>query len=132
MKILLPICLALISPDSSPGGTGWWPPGMDTWFALIGGPASGCIGALLGVLAGKGIARRLVLGIWRCCIAWGILCLIGALVAFKTGQPDYVGETLLIYGVIYTTIFSTIWPIAKKRYREHEIRRMASMDATGH
>ena len=120
MKMLIPICLALALPDSSADGsplaTGWWSPSLDIWIALIGGPASGCLGALLGVLAGKGKARRLVLGTWRCCIAAGILCLIAAFVAFKTGQPDYVRGTLLIYGVIYTTIFSAIWPLAKRCY----------------
>ncbi|MGH7942180.1 MAG: hypothetical protein ACREFR_14025, partial [Limisphaerales bacterium] len=69
--------------------------------------------------------------IWRCCIAAGVLCLIAAFVAIKISQPDYVSATLLIYGIIYTTIFSTIWPVARRRYRELEIRRMASMDAMG-
>lgn len=131
MKMLIPICLAM-SLSSLTSSTGaWWSVQTDTLIALIGGPASGCLGVLLGVLAGKGKARRLVLGIWRCCIAGGILCLIATLVAFKIGQPDYIRETLLIYGIIYTTIFSTMWPLAKKLYRELETRRMASMDATG-
>ncbi len=130
MKMLLPICLAVsLSPVASSTDY-WWSVQTDTLIALIGGPASGCLGALLGVLAGKGKARRLVLGTWRCCIAAGVLCLIAALVAFKIGQPDYVRGTLLIYGIIYTTIFSTIWPLAMRRYQELEIRRMASMDAS--
>ena len=110
---------------------GWWSANTNLWIAGIGAPLSACFGPILGVLASRGKARRLVLGLWRCCIAAGILCLIAALVAFKTGQPDDVRITLIVFGVVYTTIYSAIWPRAKKCYHEFEIRRMTSMDAAG-
>jgi hypothetical protein len=108
----------------------WWSEDAATWISVVGGPAIGCLGALLGWLAGNGKARKLVLAAWKCCIAGGIFALIAALVALAVGQPVYVWVPLLIFGIIPTVVFSVIWPSARKRYDDLELRRMVSMDAT--
>jgi hypothetical protein len=129
---LRPINLDEYSPNNQgpqPVSAGWWPETAAPWIGGIGGPVIGCFGGLLGVLAGKGVARRLVLAIWRCLIAAGVISLIAAIVGFVTRQPDFVTTPLLIFGIILTTVMGAIWPTAKRRYDELEIRRMASMDA---
>lgn len=108
----------------------WWSQETAWWISCVGGPAVGCLGALLGWLAGKGKARNLVLATWKACIAGGVLSLIATFVALAVGQPSYVWVALLMFGIIPTVIFSVIWPSAKKRYDDLELRRMVSMDAT--
>lgn len=108
----------------------WWSESAAPWISCVGGPVIGCFGALLGALAGKGKARKLVLATWKCCIAAGILALIAAFVALGVGQPEFVWVPLLVFGIVPTVVFSVIWPLAKKRYEVLEMRRMVSMDAT--
>jgi len=109
--------------------SGWWPEAAAPWIGGIGGPVIGCCGGLLGVLAGKGKARKLVLAIWRCLFFAGIFSLIAAVIAFLSKQPYFVTMPLLIFGIVLTSVMGGILPMAKKRYDELEIRRMASMDA---
>jgi hypothetical protein len=107
----------------------WWSEEEAPWIGAIGGPIVGCLGGLLGWLSGKGKARSLVLAVWKACIAAGILFLIALFIALATGQPEYVSMPLFVFGIVTTTVFGTIFPTAKKRYDEFEIRRMASVDA---
>jgi hypothetical protein len=113
----------------NPASNLWWSEKDAPWIGVIGGPIIGCLGALLGWLSGKGKARRLVLAVWQACIAAGILLLIGWFIALATRQPGYVSMPLLVFGIVTTTVFGTIFPTAKKRYDDFEIRRMASIDA---
>ena len=110
---------------------GWWSPEIAPWIGGIGGPLIGCLGGLLGWLSQKGIARRIVLTTWKCCIVFGIACLMATVIALVVGQPWYVTMPLTVFGVVCTGIFGIIWPAARKRYDEFEIRRMTSMDAMG-
>jgi hypothetical protein len=109
----------------------WWSENEAPWVGGIGGPVIGCFGGLLGWLSGKGKARRLVLAIWKFWIMAGILFLIAAVIALVTGQPFYVSMPLLIFGIVPITVFGILWPTAKKRYDDFEIRRMTSVDTMG-
>ncbi|HTV41471.1 MAG TPA: hypothetical protein VMF08_12890 [Candidatus Sulfotelmatobacter sp.] len=116
--------------DGSPPA-GWWSADAAPWVGGIGGPVIGFFGGLLGWLSQKGRARQFVLAAWKCCIVFGIGCLIATLIAVIAGQPWFVAMPLLVFGVVSTGIFSATWSAARNRYDELEIRRMASMDATG-
>ncbi|HEY5041727.1 MAG TPA: hypothetical protein VIK53_06955 [Verrucomicrobiae bacterium] len=106
----------------------WWSEKEAPWIGAIGGPIIGCLGGLLGWLSGKGKARRLVLTVWKFCIVAGILFLTALFVALATGQPEYVSMPLFVFGIVTTTVFGAIFPTAKRRYDELEIRRMTSVD----
>jgi hypothetical protein len=110
----------------------WWSPQMS---GLIGGTAGallGCLGGLLGLLAAVGKARGFVLTMTKMLIALGMLMAIAGILAVASSQPYAVWYPLVLTGGILTFVFSVnLYPI-KKRYDDLEIRRMASMDATGH
>ena len=123
------------SNSGSSGGwnpaAGWWPAHAAPWVGAIGGPLIGFMGGLLGWLSQKGIARAFVLTAWKCGIAFGLVCLIATAIAVIVGQPWFVAMPLFVFGFVSAVVFSTTWSAARKRYDEVEIRRMASMDATG-
>jgi hypothetical protein len=110
---------------------GWLSPAAAIWVSVIGSPIIGCLAGLLGILAGKGKARRFVLTTWKCLFVAGIFFLIAAVIAGATGQPDYIFIPLLLFGILPTTILGALWPLAKKSYDDLEIRRMTSIDTMG-
>jgi hypothetical protein len=121
------------SGSSSQGLTpaaGWWSPNAAPWVGGIGGPLIGFMGGLLGWLSQKGIARTFVLAAWKCCIVFGLACLIATLIAVIVGQPWFVAMPLFVFGVVNAIVFSLTWSSARKRYDDVEIRRMASLDVT--
>jgi len=130
LEIFLPSSgTVYLRPIKLLGVTGsWWSEKEAPWIGGIGGPIIGCLGGLLGWLSGKGKARKLVLAVWKACIAAGILFLIVLFIALATGQPEYVSMPLFVFGIVTTTVFGTIFPTAKKRYEDLEIRRMTSVD----
>ena len=97
----------------------------------IGGAIIGCLGGLIGLLAGKGKARNFVLATIKIFIVLGILSLMAGVVAIVSGQPYAVWYPLLLLGFILTLVFSLNLPSIQRRYDELEIRRMTSIDATG-
>ena len=113
------------------GGTNWWSPERAGMVGGIGGAIIGCLGGLIGLLAGKGKARNFVLATIKIFIALGILSLIAGVIAIVSGQPYAVWYPLLLPGFILTLVFSLNLPSIQRRYDELEIRRMTSMDATG-
>lgn len=115
--------------DGSTVSAGWWSANAAPWVGGIGGPVIGFLGGLLGWLSQKGVARAFVLAAWKCCIAFGLICLIATIIAVIVGQPWFVAMLLLIFGFVSVVVFSATWPSARKRYDDVEIRRMASIDA---
>lgn len=97
----------------------------------IGGSIIGCFGALIGLLAGKGKARRFVLAITKIFIGMGIFLTIAGLVAVMLKQPYAVWYALLLPGIIVTSVFGANLRTIQKRYDDLEIRRMTSIDAMG-
>lgn len=110
---------------------GWWSSRQGGMIGGIGGSVIGCFGGLLGCLAGMAKARKFVLVMTKIFIGLGILLTVAGLIAAVLKQPYAVWYVLILPGIILTAVFAAILPAVKKRYDDLEIRRMASVDATG-
>lgn len=109
----------------------WWSPEQSALMGGIGGSLIGCLGALIGILAGMGKARHFVVTTTVVLIIGGILLVIAGVVAVALKQPYSVWYPLLLGGAILTFVLSINFYSIKRRYDDQEIRRMTSMDATG-
>ena len=109
----------------------WWSPQQSALMGGIGGSLIGCFGALIGILAGLGKARRFVLSATGILIVVGILLVVAGIIAVAMNQPYAVWYPLLLGGTILTFVLSINFYSINKRYEDMEIRRMTSMDASG-
>jgi hypothetical protein len=96
----------------------------------VGGALIGCLGALIEWLAVRGKAQRFVVNAVRVLIGAGVAFLLGGLVAVALRQPYELWYALLLLGVLVVVIFPFRLRRYQNRYREFELRRMTSMDAT--
>jgi hypothetical protein len=96
----------------------------------VGGVLIGCLGALIEWLAVRGKAQRFVVNAVRVLIGVGVASALGGLAAVVLRQPYAVWYALLLIGVLLVVIFPFRLRRYQDRYREFELRRMASMDAT--
>ena len=108
--------------------TPWWSQDSSMWIAIIGGAGGGtCVGlfgALMGVLAPRGIGRVPMLATHTALVALGIVALGAGIFAASTGQPYHVYYPLLLGGGIATMVLGGLLPVARLRYRQAEQRRM--------
>jgi hypothetical protein len=115
--------------DGIPGADGG--SGLDRAAGLIGGVAGGlvgCVGALIGVLASRGRAKRFVtIGVVSLAIG-GILAFVAGIVALSRSQPYAVYYPLLLIGFLATVIPLGLRPSIRRRYEEIELRRMRAHD----
>jgi hypothetical protein len=109
----------------------WLTPEQGGMIGGIGGAIIGCFGALIGVLASRGKARKFVLALTKIFIALGIFLLLAGAVAAVMKQPYMIYYPLLLAGFILTIVFSVNQSSIQRRYDELEIRRMTSVDTTG-
>jgi hypothetical protein len=124
-----------LAESSGAPGTGaqpgaWW---SDRTGGLIGGivgGVGGCLGALIGWLSARGKARGFVLGSTSTLIVLGAIATVAGIVAVTWRQPYGVWYPLLLGGVIIVVICPVILRRCLHRYREIELRRMISIDAT--
>jgi hypothetical protein len=96
----------------------------------VGGALIGCLGTLIEWLAVRGKAQRFVVNAVRVLIGAGVAFLLGGLVAVALRQPYGLWYALLLLGVLVVVIFPFRLRRYQNRYREFELRRMTSMDAT--
>jgi hypothetical protein len=96
----------------------------------VGGALIGCRGALIEWLAARGKAQRFVVNAVRVLIGVGVALALGGLAAVALRQPYGVWYALLLLGVLVVVIFPFRLRSYQDRYRECELRRMTSMDAT--
>jgi hypothetical protein len=96
----------------------------------VGGVLIGCLGALIEWLAVRGKAQRFVVNAVRVLIGVGVASALGGLAAVAMRQPYGVWYALLLIGVLLVVIFPFRLRRYQDRYREFELRRMTSMDAT--
>jgi hypothetical protein len=115
---------------AAPGA--WWGAEASGWIGGIGGTVLGTFGALIGVLASLGKARRLVLGLAWGFVGLGIMALFAGAVALVCRQPFVVYYPLLLGGVIATAVFGGNLPQLRRRYQQLELRRMAALDVGNH
>lgn len=106
------------------------------WFGnrnagLIGGIGGGLLGlwgALIGILAGQGKARRFVLGSANLLLIIGISSIVGGVVALASAQPYVVYYPLLLIGIIIVAVIGKLRGTLAARYEQLELKRMQSMD----
>jgi hypothetical protein len=107
----------------------WW---SDRAAGLIGGSAGGTFGicgALVGVLAGLGRARRFVMTLCFALIAMGVVTFVMGLVAVSLRQPYHVYYPLLLMGGLSVVILGFNLPSLRRRYEQAELRQMTALDA---
>jgi len=115
------------SPTAAAGQ--WWDEQTAGMVGGIGGAVLGCLGGLIGTLAGLGKAGRFVLALSKAIFLFGFVLLAGGLVALSQSQPYAVYYPLLLGGVICTVVMGGTLPALRRRYEQDELRKIASMDA---
>lgn len=92
--------------------------------AVFGGIGGGVTGPLIGVLAPRGRAKLLVLGLMLFWIALGVGLLGAAGYALIDGQPRHVWFPFALVGLVTTAVMGGLFPVARQRYRQAELRRL--------
>ena len=137
VSLIAPVCLAVATVatadvpkvDNRPAQAApWWSDQTAGWIGGIGGSVLGCLGGLIGTLAGAGKARRLVLALAQAMLAFGVVCLVAAGVALISRQPYAVWYPLALGGGVCTLVMGSLSPGLRRRYAEIELRKMAAMD----
>lgn len=108
--------------------TEWWTQQTAVWIGALGGGGlgtlGGCFGALVGVLAPRGVARGFMLTVHAAFIVVGAVALVSGIVAVSTGQPYHVWYPLVLIGAILTVVMGSLFPVIRMRYRQAEHRRL--------
>jgi hypothetical protein len=99
----------------------WFDPRLVYVFGPAVGVLGGVLGPMVGVLAPRGKAKRLVL-------AGCAAMLVAAVVGFASGQPRIIWYSLGLAGGVGTVVFGSLTPVVLLRYRQAEARRMAAGD----
>lgn len=97
-------------------------------MGAIGGTAIGLWGALIGILASRGRARRFVLGSANTLLVVGIASLVAGVAAVATAKPYAVYYPLLLVGIILIVVFGKMRGNLSARYEQLELKKMQSMD----
>lgn len=109
----------------------WLHPGM---IGGILGSTIGILGAITGTLGGvlapKGKAKKLVLGVELSAIALSLILLVIGIVAYLADQPRDLWYTFGYVGLLGTVLFGTGFVVILKRYRHAELRKSMSEDLT--
>jgi hypothetical protein len=123
--------IQITSSGAAPTHTGsGWSDRMAAVVGGIGGVLIGCLGAVVEWLTVRGKAQRFVVNAVRVLIGVGVACVLGGFAAVALRQPHGVWYALLLLGVLVVLIFPLRLRSYQDRYREFELRRMTSMDAT--
>ena len=93
------------------------------------GSLVGVVGALIGVLGGRGRARSLVIGLLVGMITVGACLALVGVAAALSSQPRHVWYPLLVIGGASGLIGLVILPALRRRFAAHELRRIEAMDA---
>lgn len=113
---------------------------MEIWFnertaGLIGGMigsfigvfGGGVIGGISGYCIRKG-CKKFMYGYYGCFIALSIAILVVGLIALIANQPRHVWYAFLWPGLLSTVIFTSLFPLIRKRFIESEMRQMQAKD----
>jgi hypothetical protein len=99
----------------------------NSWAWLPGtllGVFGGLWGSLTGIFAPRGKGRSLILGLGWSLFGVSVVLFVAGLTALAFGQPYGVWYGLGQTGMLGTLILAVLLPVAMKRYREAEERRM--------
>ena len=109
----------------------WFNPKMIGMLGVVIGSLLGPItGTLGGVFVPKGKAKKLVLGFQLFTIALSLVLIVIGVVAYLAGQPRSIWWGFGYTGLLCTVIFSIIFVVFLKRYRDAELRKSMSEDLT--
>jgi hypothetical protein len=112
--------------------TEWFTQTQSVYIGAFGGAGVGVLGGILGPMAGvlapRGKAKGLVLGLHGTVVVLGVIVLIAGIVAVSTGQPRHVWYPLLLGGGILTCVMGGLFPVVLGRYRAAEQRRMQAAE----
>ena len=127
-----PLTLAQYAPSESPLAVAgaWWSERAGGLFGAIVGVLGGCLGATIGALTSRGRARGLVMGLMTAALVAGVALLALGLTALLARQPYAVWYPPLLSGVLFTVLMASLLPVARKRYRDIELRKINAMDAS--
>lgn len=110
---------------------------MEPWFdgnahGWIFGTVLGCLGGLfgsvVGALAPRGRAKRLVYGVWGLCVGYSAVLAVAGTAAKIAGQPYGVWYGLGLPGFAGLIIFGALFRVIGRGYTAAEERRMQSED----
>ncbi len=112
---------------------------MEEWFnprtaGIIGGligSVIGLTGALIGCSCGICVRKgwkKPIYTIFISAIAISIALLVTGVVAVYFKQPRHVWYSFLLPGFIGTIVFKSLFPLARKRFIEAEMRKMQAKD----
>ena len=112
---------------------------MEQWFdtktaaiigALVAGPLA-ATGALMGscceICVRKGW-KKYALTIFTIATALSVLLIVTAIIAAANDQPYHVWYSFFLPGFIGTVVFSSLFPVVRKRFTEDEFRQMQAKD----
>lgn len=114
-----------------PGGDGASGSSLDRTAGLLGGVGGalvGGVGALIGLLASLGRARRFVTMAILSLAIGGIVAFAAGVIALSRSQPYAVYYPLLLIGFLATVVPLALRPSIRRRYEEIELRRMRAHD----
>jgi hypothetical protein len=106
----------------------WWDDRTGGWIGGIAGSVIGGLGALIGVLAGCGRARRLVMALTAAMVLLGIASLAAGITALALGQPYGVWYVLVLPGVILVGVCAPLRRTLRRRYDQRELARITAAD----
>lgn len=109
--------------------TPWFDPNLYAWIpGTMLGVVGGTLGALTGVLAPRGKARSLVLGLFAAAAFASVALLAIGCVALAVGQPYGVWYGFGLPGLLGTVLFGVMYGVVRKRYQDAETRRLHAAD----
>ena len=129
--ILGPMRLVELVPgeDFAGGSAGWLTPRGIGLAGAAAGSLLGVLGAAIGVLASKGRARGLVFVLLWSMIGLGLAALAAAALAWTSDQPPRLVFLLGLVGILAAGLPANLLGQVRRRYEEHELRRMQALDA---
>ena len=106
----------------------WWTPQQAGMIGGAAGAATGLLGALCGILAGMGKARKFVLVTLVCIVLVGIASLITGAFAASRDQPYVVWYPLVLLGAIGGVVGGITFPLVRKAYMQRELRQISAAE----
>jgi hypothetical protein len=104
----------------------------NTYGGLIGGLVGGIgiagTGTLMGILAPKGIGKRVVVGLQVTWVVVGIASFVLGVLAWWIGQPSHVSYPLVLIGAVSASVMGGLLPVTIHRYRDADRRRLSAAE----